>query len=161
MAQVRPYREGDVSQLWRLKQAFERELGTATGGDGKATAYEAKLDEDYREGYLSFVDRCTDGNPGTVQVAEADGLVGYVFILPESLSHIWDAAVLNELYVSEAYRGTGVVDELVAAALDVAREQSLPMDRIVLDVDPDNERARAVYDRWGFEPWGELVVREL
>jgi len=45
--------------------------------------------------------------------------------------------------------------------LSVARDQSLPLDRLVLDVDPDNERARAFYDRWGFEPWGEMVAREL
>ncbi len=43
----------------------------------------------------------------------------------------------------------------------VAREQDTPLERVVLDVDPDNERARAFYDRWGFEPWGEILARSL
>jgi ribosomal protein S18 acetylase RimI-like enzyme len=74
---------------------------------------------------------------------------------------VWDAAVLNEIYVAGPRRGTGVADELMEAALAVARGQELPMERIVLDVDRDNERARAFYERYGFEPWGEMVAREL
>ena len=31
----------------------------------------------------------------------------------------------------------------------------------VSNVDPDNDRARAFYERWGFERWGEMVAREL
>jgi len=87
--------------------------------------------------------------------------VGYVFVLPASLSYIWDGAVLNELFVREPHRGTGVGDDLLAAALAVAREQSLPTDRLLLDVDPDNERATAFYERWGFEDWGTLLARDL
>lgn len=64
------------------------------------------------------------------------------------------------MYVDPDHRGTDVADALMEAALSVAREQSLPMDRIVLDVDRANERARAFYDRWGFEHWGEMVVRD-
>ncbi|MEF8886439.1 MAG: GNAT family N-acetyltransferase, partial [Haloarculaceae archaeon] len=88
-------------------------------------------------------------------------LAGYVFVLPESLTYIWDAAVVNELFVRDSYRGTGLADDLMEAALVVAREQDTPLERVVLDVDPDNERARAFYDRWGFEPWGEILARSL
>jgi ribosomal protein S18 acetylase RimI-like enzyme len=157
---LRPYREGDP--LWELKQGFERALGSGTGGDGKAARYEGKLDSDYRDDYLDWVERCVAENERAVQVAERDGaVVGYVFVLPESLTYIWDAAVVNEVFVREAHRGTGMADDLMEAALAVARDQDLPLDRVVLDVDPDNERARAFYDRWGFEPWGEMVAREL
>jgi ribosomal protein S18 acetylase RimI-like enzyme len=92
---------------------------------------------------------------------ESGEVVGYVFVLPERLAMVWDAAVINELYVAPAHRGTGVADDLVAAAVDLASDQSLPLDRIVLDVDPANERARAFYDRHGFESWGELVARPV
>jgi len=162
MATVRAYRENDAATLWELKQAFERELGAETGDDAKARAYEAKLDATYREEYLDWVRRCTDDCARTVQVAERDGaVVGYVFVLPASLSYIWDSAVLNELFVREPHRGTGVGDDLLAAALAVAREQSLPMNRLVLDADPDNERAVAFYERWGFEDWARVVARDL
>nr|WP_254282830.1 GNAT family N-acetyltransferase [Halomicroarcula limicola] len=145
-----------------MKRAFELSLGSGTGGGGKEATYREKLDADYRESYLAWVDRCVEEDARTIQLAERDGeVVGYVFVLPESLAHVWDAAVLNELFVDESYRGDGVADDLLEAALSVARSQSLPLDRLVLDVDPDNGRAAAFYDRWGFEPWGEMVAREL
>jgi len=159
---IRPYREGDAEDLWSLKRSFELELGNDTGGDGKAATYRDKLDGAYRESYLAWVDRCVADHERCVQVAEHDGAVaGYVFVLPERLAHIWDGAVLNEIYVRGTHRGTGVSDDLLEAALSVARGQDLPLDRLVLDVDPDNDRAGALYERWGFERWGEMVAREL
>jgi ribosomal protein S18 acetylase RimI-like enzyme len=158
---VRPY-DDDAEGLWELKRGFERELGTATGDEAKADAYEGKLDADYRGEYLDWVRRCLAEQDRAVQVSERDGeLAGYVFVLPESLAYIWDAAVLNEIYVRPAFRGDGIADELMEAALALAREQSLPLDRLVLDVDEKNDRAQAFYERWGFEGWGEMVAREV
>jgi ribosomal protein S18 acetylase RimI-like enzyme len=159
---VRPYRDADADALWQLKRGFELSLGSDTGDTGKAAAYREKLDDDYRRSYLDWVDRCVAETPRSVQLAERDGTaVGYVFLLPASLSHIWDAAVLNEVFVAEPHRGTGLADDLLTAALDLAREQDLPLDRIVLDVDPDNARATGFYHRFGFEPWGEMLARPL
>ena len=166
---VRPYDPGrDADALWELKRRFELGLGGDTGDDGKRERYEAKLDGGYREQYLSWVSRCIDDEPRCVTVAEPAteredeaALAGYVFVLPERLSMIWDAAVLNEIYVREPHRGTGVADQLMDAAVELAGEQQLPLDRLVLDVDRENERARAFYERHGFDHWGEMVAREL
>lgn len=159
---VRPYEPSDTDALWNLKRRFELELGTSTGDDEKADAYEGKLDETYRDEYLAWVSQCVEETSRALQVAERNGtLVGYVFVLPESLAYIWDSAVLNEIYVRESERGTGVGDDLMEAALGVVEEQSLPLDRLVLDVDRKNERAQAFYERWGFEHWGEMVAKEL
>ncbi|CQR53673.1 MULTISPECIES: GNAT family N-acetyltransferase [Haloferax] len=182
--EVRPYEPGDAAAFWELKRGFELGLGAGTGGDDKLSTYEAKLTDDYRERYLSWVERCATDDPGCVVVAEAvsgdgdsdggidsdDGvdngdddanLVGYAFALPEEMTFIWDAAVLNELFLDADYRGTGVADELMGAVLDHVRSQDLPLDRIVLDVDEANGRARAFYERYGFDHWGELVARDL
>ena len=93
--------------------------------------------------------------------APPSGLAGYAFLLPESLSFVWDAAVLNEIYVIPDRRGTGVADALLDAVVEHARTQDLPLDRVVLDVDGENGRAYSFYRRHGFEPWGEMVAREL
>jgi len=159
---IRPYSEGDADALWDLKRGFERSLGEGTGDEDKTAAYRAKLDDDYRAGYLDWVERCVDETAAAVQVAERGGdPVGCAFVLPESMAYVWDAAVLNELFVVERNRGTDVGDALLESALAVARTQDLPLDRLVLDVDPENERALSFYERWGFEPWGEIVAREL
>ena len=166
--ELRPYdRERDADGLYELKRAFERSLGENTGGDEKAAAYEGKLTDAYRERWLDWVDRCVAEDPRcvTVAVEETDDsgseVVGYVFVLPERTAMIWDAAVLNEIYVAPDYRGTGVADDLIDAALALAADQDLPLDRLVLDVDPANERAKGFYDRHGFERWGEMVARPL
>ncbi|WP_148415226.1 GNAT family N-acetyltransferase [Haloferax sp. KTX1] len=165
--EIRPYEPGDADAFWELKRGFELGIGEGTGGDDKLSTYEAKLTDDYRERYLSWVERCATDDPGCVVVAEAVSvdddadLVGYAFALPEEMTFIWDAAVLNELFLDADYRGTGVADELMGAALDHARSQDLPLDRIVLDVDEANGRARAFYERYGFDHWGELVARDL
>ena len=161
--EVRRYDQaGDSAALWSLKEHFERELG-GLGGDAKADTYDGKLTESYRERYLDWVAWCVEQDPECVSVAEAPGvseLAGYVFVLPEKLSMIWDAGVVNELYVREAHRGTGLADDLLDAAYACFDAQALPPDRIALDVDPDNGPANGVYRRHGFEPWGKLLMRE-
>jgi len=181
-ARVRAYEPSDASALWDLKERFERELG-ALGDDDKGERYDGKLTVEYEKRYHGWVDRCAERDPGCVIVAEHDGesggddggidadgdrgesegegLAGYVFVLPEDCALIWDAAVVNELYVREAVRGTGVADALMDAALLHARGQDLPLERIVLDVDGGNDRAGTFYRRHGFEHWGEMVAREL
>lgn len=160
--EIRPYADADAAALWDCKRAFETGLGENTGGEEKATAYAQKLTEAYRTEWFDWVDRCRDSDERCLTVADdGDGVVGYVFVLPETMCFVWDAAVINEVYLEPAYRGTGVADELMDAALAFARDQDLPLDRVVLDVDPANERAQAFYDRHGFESWGELVAREL
>ena len=167
---IRPYdADADASELWLLKRDFELALGSDTGGDDKAAAYEAKLTNRYRTRWLAWVRRCVGEEPGCVVVAdtgsadenETGSLVGYAFLLPESMAFVWDAAVLNELYVAPDRRGTGVADALLDAVVAQARSQTLPLDRMVLDVDENNDRARAFYRRHGFESWGEMVAREL
>ncbi|GAB3413130.1 GNAT family N-acetyltransferase [Haloparvum alkalitolerans] len=160
--EIRPYADADAADLWACKRAFETGLGENTGGEEKATVYAEKLTDEYREEWFAWVDRCRASDERCLTVADdGDGVVGYVFLLPETMAFVWDAAVINEVYLDPAYRGTGVADDLMDAALALARDQDLPLDRVVLDVDPANERARAFYDRHGFEPWGELVAREL
>ena len=164
--ECRPYDpNGDATALWNLKERFERELG-ALGGGEKTETYDGKLTDEYRERYLDWVAWCAERDPECVTVADAadetgDELAGYVFVLPEELSMIWDSAVLNELYVRESHRGTGLADELLEVAYDCAREQELPIDRIALDVGTENERAGGLYRRHGFEPWGALLARDL
>jgi ribosomal protein S18 acetylase RimI-like enzyme len=186
--QLRPYDpDRDPRDLWDLKRAFELGLGSGTGGDDKRTVYEGKLTEEYGERYLDWVFWCTKHDSRCVTVAEVqtdDGnaedaesntdnsketedtsedpaLAGYVFVLPQQLAMIWDAAVLNELYVRPEYRGTQLADDLMDAAVSLAEDQDLPLDRLVLDVDRENDRAQAFYDRHGFEHWGEIVARKL
>ena len=163
--QLRPYDSStarDREALWDLKVAFETELGGTTEDERKAKRYDGKLTEEYKRRWLSWVDRCVEDDERCLTLAADDGGVGgYIFVLPERLGFIWDAAVVNELYVDTRWRGEGVADALLDAAIDLATEQTLPLDRLLLDVSPENGRAYRFYERYGFEPWGEIVALEL
>lgn len=157
---VRAY-DDDWDVLWQFKKAFEQELG-AGGPTEKEKMYAEKLTPEYRTQYGKWVKRCLSADPACIQLALVDGEpVGYIFVLPETHAMIWDAGVINELYLAPAHRGTGLADSLLEAGLAVIESQSLPLSRVILDVSPENERAQAVYERHGFTPWAELLVREL
>ncbi|WP_137285114.1 GNAT family N-acetyltransferase [Halorussus salinisoli] len=117
----------------------------------------AESNEDIPEGNTSSAE--SNGNKSEEQ--DGPALAGYVFVLPQQLAMIWDAAVLNEIYVRPEYRGAGVADDLMDAAVAFAHDQDLPLDRLILDVDRENDRARSFYERHGFEHWGEMVARKL
>jgi len=170
-----PSSDRDQRGLWACKRGFELGLGEGTGDDEKQETYAAKLTDEYRTGYLEWVERCQADEPDAVTVAVLEEghkddqgapesntpIIGYVFVLPDSFAYIWDSAVINEIYVTPEYRGTGVADALMARALEVTGEQELPLERLVLDVDRANDRAQAFYERHGFDHWGELVARSL
>ena len=70
-----------------------------------------------------------------------------------------DRLVVGELYVAEAYRGTGLADRLMERAERDAREKDCG--ELRLDVDVDNERAMAFYEKQGFEPYRRQLTRSV
>lgn len=56
------------------------------------------------------------------------------------------------VYVRPAWRSTGVVDAMLAAAMDWAADRQLNL--LCLDVHADNARAQAAYRRFGFTATG-------
>jgi GNAT superfamily N-acetyltransferase len=67
---------------------------------------------------------------------------------------------LEDLYVADSARGTGLGRELVAAVLDRARARGCG--RAELDVDVENAPARALYAAMGFadkNPGGSLLLQ--
>lgn len=88
-------------------------------------------------------------------VAELDNrIVGYAFVRVEEASLIEiseRSAWLHDIYVDEAARGLHVGKLLMQAAREAAREQ-LGSKVLMLHVAPQNERARKVFESYGFQP---------
>ncbi|OYR40013.1 MULTISPECIES: N-acetyltransferase [unclassified Halorubrum] len=70
-----------------------------------------------------------------------------------------DRLVVGDLYVSAAFRGTGLADRLMERAAIDARERDC--EELRLDVDADNERALAFYEKQGFEAYRERLTRPV
>lgn len=107
-------------------------------------------DEHYR--LWVAVDGVTEDD--AVDLAAGDGeLAGFVATSVDEAPSVFDRPnrlVIGDIYVREPYRGTGVADELMALVRKWAEEADCP--ELALDVDVDNERALAFYERYGFEP---------
>jgi ribosomal protein S18 acetylase RimI-like enzyme len=115
-----------------------------------------RLDRLDTDGYRLWV--AVDGSesdaPGeTAPLASTDGdLVGFVATEIERAPSVFDRPdrlVVGDIYVREGYRGTGLAGDLVDRAAERAGETDC--DELVLDVDIDNERAVAFYEKLGFE----------
>ena len=89
------------------------------------------------------------------RIAEAEGVpVGYLKLGPMKLPVETDrpALLLDQLYVLKGHHGTGIAQALMDWALEEARSRGAQ--QLYLTVYIDNHRARAFYDRYGFEAVG-------
>ncbi|GAA0537456.1 GNAT family N-acetyltransferase [Halorubrum ejinorense] len=146
-ATVRRLREGDVRPLVEdLWLPFAREMESVA--DRNRLADDVDLVErgvEHREGRLA-----ADGAVTWVAVDGGD-LVGYAAASVESPPPVFaagDRLHLGELYVREPYRGEGVAGALLDRVDETAAARDC--ERVTLDVDVANERARAFYEKRGF-----------
>ena len=86
------------------------------------------------------------GVPQVVAI-EAREVVGWCDVLPKARAALRHSGVLG-LGVVAAHRGRGIGSRLLQAALQAAWQSGLT--RIELTVRVDNERARRLYERFGF-----------
>jgi ribosomal protein S18 acetylase RimI-like enzyme len=126
----------DVSQAAPLFAAYREFYGEPHDLDASASFLASRLARDE-----SIVLIAQD---------EAGETVGFSQIYPAfsstRLAPIW---ILNDLFVSEAARGTGAVDALLDTAATLATEAGAIA--IELSTAHTNLRAQAVYDRSGYQ----------
>ena len=122
----------------------------------------ARLEDDGDRGWVAATAPADAGvDPATAPVTHHDIeltglLVTSVDACPDPFDRP-DRLVVGEVYVTEPYRGTGLADRLMERAAADAREQDCG--ELRLDVDVDNERAMAFYEKQGFEPYREQLTR--
>jgi GNAT superfamily N-acetyltransferase len=142
-------REEDLAELLPLFRAYCAFYGSSPGDDDLLALSRALLADPAREG---------------VQLLARDVRTGGAAIGFATVYWTWEStqarrlAVMNDLFVAESARGTGVADELIAACAGQARARGV---RVLSWVTaPDNHRAQRVYDRTGAtrSPWLEYEL---
>lgn len=100
---------------------------------------------------------------GLVAVLEVGGAVaGYALLVPWWSNELGgEVCQLDELYVAPEARGRGLGTELLRALAGGTGPFPLRFVALQLEVTPDNLRARALYERLGFEPMRNLSMRRL
>ena len=133
--EVRPVRAGDAEAIWQISRepgVIERILTLPSErlADREASIRDLGPDEHYMVGLLDDVVAGLGGlSVGRGRLRHA----GTVF-----------------LFVSARHQGRGVGSAILAALLDLA-DRWLLLERVELTVIVDNEGARKLYERFGFE----------
>ncbi len=149
-----------IEELWL---PFHRELEStvndhalATGVDLKAEELPFRLEQLEADSHRAWVavERDDSGPSDASLDLAADGrLVGFITTEVDEAPPVFDRPdrlVVGDLYVRDQYRGTGLAQKLMDRAVDRAQEAACP--ELALDVDADNERALAFYEKLGFDP---------
>ncbi len=102
------------------------------------------------EACASFLLERLEAGESILLLALDDGTAaGFVQVYPAfsstALAPIW---ILNDLYVTEASRGSGVVDQLLETTAELARAAGCVSVELATHI--TNRRAQAVYDRHGY-----------
>lgn len=152
---VRPATEADLDGLYDCWLDFASEMAELDPYNELADGDLRAAQDEYRREALADEDqRILVAVAGDAIDATGDaGLAGYITAeRKESPPVFARGARLNvgELFVREPHRGRGLADRLLDRAVAWGRERGC--ERVSLSVNVDNERARAFYERHGFEP---------
>jgi GNAT superfamily N-acetyltransferase len=136
VTEIRPATEADIEGMAEmLRLLFTQEAEFAPSIDAQ------------RDGLRAIL---ASPSVGRLLVAEADGaLLGMVNLLyTQSTALGGRVAILEDMIVVPAERGSGVASRLLDAAIDTCRGDGCR--RITLLTDADNSRAQKFYERSGF-----------
>jgi len=127
-----------VTELWVRLAAGQREHGSHL------------LPEENRTAIRESVARHAVGD--TLLVARAEDVVGFAMVVIETGTFEQDCTrgVVENLYVVPERRGEGVGTALVEAAEATLADRGA--DVVSIEVMADNERARGLYRRLGYDP---------
>jgi RimJ/RimL family protein N-acetyltransferase len=138
---------GDLEDLLPLMRAYCDFYETSPSDDALLALSRSLLEDPQREG-LQLIARDSAGTA-----------VGFTTIFwTWSTTRAARIAVMNDLFVSPASRGTGLAERLIAACMEQCADHGAQ--RLEWQTAPDNLRAQTVYDRIGAsrEQWIDFGI---
>jgi GNAT superfamily N-acetyltransferase len=145
MTSVREATPGDIPRLVSLMAEFYAESDYPLPTEAATRAFASLLD---------------DTRLGRVWLIEADGEpAGYVVLtVGYSMEFGGLRGFVDDLFVRAAYRGRGLASAVLAEVRRTA--EALGVRALLVEVGPDNDRARRVYTRSGFVDSGRLLLTQ-
>ncbi|MFZ0034256.1 MAG: GNAT family N-acetyltransferase [Sedimentisphaerales bacterium] len=101
-----------------------------------------------------------DANCNLLVAKVGDSVVGFInFTTRKTALHLAPSGLIDELIVSEKYRGQGIGRQLISAAVDKCRQ--LGCCEIEVSTEKTNTKAREFYKSSGFEDVSILLEMHL
>ena len=138
-------RHHEIDDVARLLVAFRDHYEGDWPSENAFAAVVERLMDDPKTEYLL-------GAPEEGQEAQAVCQLRYRLSVWTASDDCW----LEDLFVAEEARGSGLGEAMVTAALEQARSRGCR--RIELDVDAGNAAARALYEKTGFAPKNDGAI---
>jgi ribosomal protein S18 acetylase RimI-like enzyme len=145
-------------ELWL---PFHRELEATTERHALAEDLDLSEEVEFRmdklesDTYHVLVAVDGTGESTADSLADGDGdFAGFIAVSVDESSPVFDnpdRLIVGDIFVHELYRGDGLAQRLMDRAVERAREEDC--EELVLNVDIDNERALAFYEKLGFETY--------
>lgn len=132
---LRPAGRGDLGALTRMATAFNKEDGHPLSAAGRRALKELCVGTPHGRAYM---------------IKRQGQVVGYIVIgLGFSVEYGGIDAFLDEFYVEEAQRGSGLGTKALAQLIKIAR--AIKVVALHLEAMPANDGAARLYERFGFE----------
>ncbi|PSP15599.1 GNAT family N-acetyltransferase [Halobacteriales archaeon QH_10_67_13] len=144
-----------IEELWL---PYMRELEEVVKGEGLSPEFDVEAEIEWQIDRFDAADSrlwvaLEDADESTAPLGAVEatfaGFVGAELDPAPSSFDQPDSVVVGDFYVAESFRGGELADRLIARAVGFAREHGC--EQLALDVDIDNERALAYYEKLGFE----------
>lgn len=149
-----------VEELWL---PFHRELTSLTGSYELASGVDLVATEtEFRSERFEDEDQRTWIAIDSTPPDDDPEFVGFLTAETDASPTVFDRpdrVMVDDLFVHEPHRGSGLADELLGRAAAWATERDA--DQLSLDVHVDNDRARAFYAKHGFAALRERQVADV
>jgi putative acetyltransferase len=142
---VRPARRSDAAsfvELWKTVVAERRFIRTE------------RVDRSVRYYRRHFLRRTWEDDQATLVAMDGRRVVGHLHVAREESPVTRHVASLG-MTVAPDWRGKGVGSALMTEAIRWARQ--VGVEKLALSVYPDNDRAQALYAKFGFQEEGRLT----
>lgn len=142
----------DIDEIMRLAEEFDKEHFRLVTKHNKKIKFMLRMRKDWVGIKKAYLKKCVRSNKCNIFIArDGEQIVAYGVVMIKKYIPIFRVSKIGyfgDLYVSPQYRGKGISSKLKRLGIKWFKEKGCEVASI--GVHWGNEKARKIYERWGF-----------